>query len=448
MKNLNRRKFLESLAVSATSLGTLHACQPKTSEQNETGQGTLVNPLQHISRENIKITDIRVTPLSYVHKEGPLWGVGNYVVWKTDAGLIEVFTDQGLVGIGEGSPYSEPDKIKDYVEEKVKPFLIGKNPFDVDFFTGGGPDRDYLARAAWAGLNNACWDIIGKAKEMPVYKLLAMDHEPKSSMPIYASGGVAHKWYENGAEQLIEEALRYKEEGYTAFKFRNGTNWEYSGMTLEKYIPILRKLREAVGPDFRLMIEKHPHSFEDIVNILCPALEELNFYWYEEPMNQWEEGAVERHLQIKEAMPSVMVSGGERFTNRLQLHEWITTGAYDIIQSDCNFTGISEGWHIAQVAHLYGRLQCPHNWHGGLTTMANIHFVAGVPNGHMCELNKTFNPLKEAIFKNPLTVENGYMKLPDKPGFGVEVIEDIARRFPFVPGKYLKPNPVIQEKIK
>lgn len=443
---MNRRKFLSSTALGGLSISNLSGCNVPSAEGTGTDSLPPPYPLYSLSRENIKITDVRVTPLSYVHKDEPLWGVGDYVVWKADAGLIEVMTDQGIVGIGEGSPYSEPDKIKDYIDKKVTPYIIGKNPFDVDLFTAGGPYRDYLARAAYAGINNACWDIIGKTKGKPVYQLLAQGFDPANRMKIYASGGVNHKWYDNGTEQLIEEALRYKEMGYDAFKFRNGTSWEYSNMTLDQYIPILRKLREAVGPDFKLMIEKHPHSFEDIVNKLAPALEELNFYWYEEPMDQWEDGSVDRHLAIKEGMPSVMISGGERFTNRFQLLEWINTGAYDIIQSDCNFTGISEGWHIAQMAHLYGRLQCPHNWHGGLTTIANIHFVAGVPNGHMCELNKTFNPLKEEIFKEPLVVKEGYMELPDKPGFGVEIIDDVARKFPYVPGIYYKPNPLLSKK--
>ena len=75
--------------------------------------------------------------------------------------------------------------------------------------------------------------------------------------------------------------------------------------------------------------------------------------------------------------------------------------------------------------------------------MANLHFVAGVPNGHMCELNQTYNPLKEEIFKEPLVVKDGYMELPDKPGFGVEVIKDVAKKFPYSLGSYLKPNPVV-----
>ena len=431
----------------ALMAGSAASCMPQKPSANlaTSSPVNIASPLSLLQREEIRITGIEVTPLSYVPPDGSfLWGVGSYVVWKTDAALVRVYTDRGLTGIAEGSPYSNPAQIKQYTNRHIAPVLKGKNPFDIDHLGGGGPWRDYLARAAWAGVENACWDIIGKALDQPVYKLLATDCKPREEMVIYASGGVNHKWYENGADQLIEEALRYKEQGFTAFKFRNGTDWAHSAMTLKKYLRVLRKLREAVGPDFRLMIEKHGWSFEEIIGQLCPALEELKFYWYEEPMNQWEEGSVERHLQIKEAMPSVMISGGERFTNRFQLQRWIAEGAYDIIQSDCNFTGISENWHISRMAHLYGRLQCPHNWHGGLTTISNIHFIAGCPNGHMCELNQTFNPLKEEIFEDPLVVVNGKMRLPDKAGFGVKLIDDVEKRFPWVPGSYLKPNPLLE----
>ena len=73
--------------------------------------------------------------------------------------------------------------------------------------------------------------------------------------------------------------------------------------------------------------------------------------------------------------------------------------------------------------------------------MANAHFTAGIPNGSYCELNQTYNPLKEGIFKEPLTVKDGWMELPDKPGYGVELIDDIEKKFPFVPGSYLMNNP-------
>jgi hypothetical protein len=84
---------------------------------------------------------------------------------------------------------------------------------------------------------------------------------------------------------------------------------------------------------------------------------------------------------------------------------------------------------------------CPHKWHGGLSTMANASLVAAIPNRLMLELNQTYNPLKEDIFKEPLVVKKGYMDLPSKPGFGVELIEDVGKKFPYLPGSYSRPNP-------
>ena len=271
VKPFSRRAFIGSAAAGMMSLSAFLNCGSDRRERIPDDTGS-VYPLDRVGRSGIKITGIQVTPLSYVPPDGRfLWKVADYAVWKTDSALCRVYTDQGIIGIGEGSPYSNPDKIRRYTDDYITPVMTGENPFDVDFLTCGGPHTGYLARAAWAGVNNACWDIIGKALNRPVYSLLAAGGaEPR--LRLYASGGVEHAWYEKGTEQLIEEALRYKAEGYDAFKFRNGTNWKYSGMTLKKYIPILRKLREAVGPDFRLMIEKHPWTFKEIVNELCPHL--------------------------------------------------------------------------------------------------------------------------------------------------------------------------------
>ena len=398
------------------------------------------HPAEGLTRENITITDIKVTPLSYVHDGEYLWRCGGLYVWKSDAALVEVFTNQGIVGIAEGSPYRGPDKLKAYTDQYITPLLKGRNVFDVDFLTNN-QGHNSVAEGAWAGVNNALWDVIGKAKGQPVYKLLSDEADPSNQVKIYASGGVCHAWYDNGADALIEEALRYKEAGYDTFKFRNGTSWQYSGMTMEKYIPILERLRQAVGPDFKLVLEKFPWNFETILDVLCPALDALKFYWYEEPVEWTDPAALAKHSAINEAMPSVMVSGGESWWNRYQVRPYVATGAMNIIQTDANLTGMTEGWHIGQTIHAHGQYYCPHNWVGGLTTIANIHLVAGVPCGHMCELNQTYNPLKWEIFKDPYPIRDGVLTIPDKPGFGVELIDDIERKFPFAPGPYYKTNP-------
>ena len=399
------------------------------------------HPAEGLEREDITISDIKVTPLSYTHDGEYLWRCGGLYVWKSDAALVEIFTNQGIVGIAEGSPYRGPDRLKEYTDAYITPLLTGRNVFDVDFLTNN-QGHNALAEGAWAGVNNALWDIIGKAKGQPVYKLLSHDENPSNRVKIYASGGVCHAWYDNGEQELIEEALRYKEAGYDTFKFRNGTSWQYSGMTMDKYIPVLEHLREAVGPDFRLVLEKFPWDFETIINELCPALEALKFYWYEEPVEANSPAALERHLAINEAMPSVMVSGGESWWNRYQVEPFVANGAMNIVQVDANLSGITEGWHVGQVIDKHDQYYCPHNWVGGLTTVPNIHLVAGVPCGHMCELNQTYNPLKWEIFKDPYPIADGVLTIPDKPGYGVELIDDIAEKFPWNPGPYYKTNPV------
>jgi galactonate dehydratase len=286
----------------------------------------------------------------------------------------------------------------------------------------------------------ACWDIIGKAAGKPVWRILCGDTPPEKRLRMYASGGVEYAWYDR-PEALIEEAVKHKEAGYTAFKFRIGTEWKASGMTMDKYIPWVRRLRDAVGPGMDLMQESNMRLSEQECLQLCPVLEELGFAWFEEPVNAYKDGSLESHLRIKQAMKKVKISGGEMRGSRFDFKEWIDRGAYDIVQPDCNVTGLSEGWQIARVAAAQGKWCCPHNWHGGLTTMANAALVASIPNRHMLELNQTWNPFREEIFVDPLVVKRGYMELPDRPGFGMEVKKDIAKRFPFVPGNYWKPNP-------
>jgi len=432
MAYYSRRSFL----VLAAALPTLAASEagPDQMERN-----ARLHPLDGIGRENLRISDIKVTLMSYELPRNKQWVTGTMVAWKTDAVLVQVFTDQGIVGIGESSPYGGPQDIKGFVEEYIRPGMVGMNPFDVEHLAcgWGGQHPNY---AAWAGVDAALWDIIGRAKNLPVYKLPATDNEPNPHIRVYASGGVEYAWYRR-PEDLIDEALRYKEEGYTAFKFRLGTEWKNSGMSVKKYVPYLYKLREAVGPNFELMQESNMRLTLEESLELCPVLEELRFLWFEEPIDMRAEGAIGGYVRINQALPTVMVSGGEQLGTRFDFKPWIDRDAYDIVQPDCNMAGVTEAWHIARLANLKKKCCCPHNWHGGLTTMANAALVAAIPNHLMLELNQTYNPFKEEIFKEPLVAKKGYMDLPNKPGFGVELIENVAKRFPYLPGSYARPNP-------
>jgi len=390
--------------------------------------GSFTHLLEGVSRENITITDVKVTQLtykpadgSYIHECGPV------VLTKRDEGVVELCTDQGIVGIGPlgGGSGADPSR------------LIGKNPFDVELLGLAG------------GFDVACWDIIGKAKGLPVYRLLATDNEPDPRVHVYASGGVMWTYYDRGdgapygAEGLIEEALRYKELGFDTFKWRPGTDWEEAGVTPKELGEVCRKLREAVGPDFDLGLEKKGYdswTFEECLEI-APIIDDLGFLFFEQPMGDEGPAQFEDYLKLKERMPRVMLWGGERFRNLDQARPWLEQGIYDAVQSDCHGMGITENWRIARVADFYGVKMVPHNWSSSLGTMCNAHFTAGVANGHMCEFFMYPNDLRYGLFKEPYRPVDGYIELADEPGFGMELVDDMEEKFPQIPGPNTLANP-------
>ena len=361
MSALSRRSFLAKSAVAASALA---AFGPQANAM--LAPENRPHPLDGIDSENIRITDITVTPLSYVDRSLNLWRHIKYIVWKTDACLCRVYTNQGIVGIGEANPYAGPDRIQKFCEEVLKPMLVGKNPFDVvrnppdwasyaDVWAKKYQESGYGGRipvSAWAGFDNALWDVIGKAKNKPVYELLSVDGKPETRIRMYASGGVEHEWYNNGEEFLITEALRYQAMGFDAFKLRTGTDWAYSNMTLEKYMPIMERLSDAVGPDFKLIHETMGPtgvSLERVINEFCPLLDDLRFHWFEDPL-----GGMEGYAQIAKKLKHLPVSGGaSRLTTEENL-PWVESGAYEIVQADANTCGLTEAWRISRQADAFG----------------------------------------------------------------------------------------------
>ena len=399
-----------------------------------------ISPLDGVAREKIKITDMRLISLAYRLKPDEEWpdGDNNAIIWKTESVIVEVSTDAGLKGIGGCSRYNGPAEMKLYLESVVKPILAGKNPFDVESLSGGISGS--RARGVWSGVDTALWDIIGKAKGQPLYKLLAVDSEPQTRIRVYASGG-EFTWRKGsrfvGPEDLIKQAARHKEAGYTAFKFRPGGGFGRLGITIKDFIPYHRKLRETVGPNFDLIQEANQRwSVEQCLEI-APVLEELKFLWFEEPTRK----NIDNYVKIKKALPTVKISGGETMANRGELVEWMDRGAYDVVQPGCDDAGVTEAWHMARMAHTRGKVICPHNWQDGLITAANAHLMAASPNRFLLESNMTPNPFKEGLLKDKLAVKNGYLDVPNKPGLGVELKEGLAELYPPIPGNWNMPDP-------
>lgn len=409
-------------------------------EQNQLSKS---HPLDGIDREKIKITDVEVSLMSYDLPKDKQWVSAEFLVPKVDSCLVRIYTDQGIVGTAEASPYGGMREMKHFIEDLVKPTLMGKNPFDVDLLAAGS--LHFMQSCAYAGLNCAMWDIIGKSKNKPLYELLSTDGKPETHIRLYASSGVEYAWYDR-PEDLVDQAVQHKEDGYTAMKYRIGTDWKANDITVEKFIPLLQKLRAAVGDSFELMHENNMRMNLEQCLELAPILEELNIFWFEEPVDNDTPDAIENHLKIKEALPTVKIAGGESKINRFDFQEWMDRGAYDIVQPDMNTVGITDGWYIAKMAALRGKICCPHNWHGGLSTYAEAHMVAAISNRYVLELNMTYNPFKTELFHEPLVVENGYINLPKRPGLGIDLIPGIEKKFPYNDGPWGIRNPYLPKK--
>lgn len=435
MKPITTRRFFLGGAAAGAAIAPIAARAARfTVPRNRT------SPLDGVSRERIRITDIQVINLGYRLKPDEEWpdGDNNSIIWKTESVIVKMTTDAGITGLGGCSRYNGPAQMKEYCDRIIKPILIGKNPFDVEALAGGmcGPG----ARGVWAGIDTAMWDIIARSKGVPLYKLLAIDVEPQTHVRVYASGG-EFTWRKGsrfkGPDDLIVQATEHQRNGYTAFKFRPGGGFRKLGITIQDHIPYLRRMREAVGPKFDLIQEANQRWTVEQCLEIAPVLEELKILWFEEPTRR----NPDAYLRIKKALPTVKISGGETRSNRAELAEMVDSGAYDIVQHGADDAGMTEAWHMARMAHTRGKLLCPHNWQDGLVAIANAHLMAASANRFLLETNMTPNPLKEGLFKEKLAVRNGHLDIPEKPGLGVELKEGLEEQYPPIPGPWNIPDP-------
>jgi L-alanine-DL-glutamate epimerase-like enolase superfamily enzyme len=400
---------------------------------------TRLHPLDGLRRKPMRITDLRVRLLSYRLKPEEQWpdGDNHVIIWQTTTVAVEVYTDVGLVGIGGGSRYQGPERMRAYAQEVIRPLLLGRNPYDVLSLSAGKAGHGALA--IWSAVDTALWDLIARAEGVPLYKLLAVDHDPHPRVPVYASGG-EYSWKRGSRwdqpESLIDKALSHKADGYHAFKFRLGGGFNPFGPSMGEYIELLRAIRAAVGPEFGLIQEANCRLSMEQCLQLGPVLDELGFIWFEEPLNRRLPTSVADYLAFKKTLRSVKVSGGETMANRSELAEWVDRGAYDIVQQGCDDAGVIEAWDMARMAHAKGILCCPHNWQCGLVTIANAHLMAGIPNALLLESNMTTNPLKEGLFTERLAVKNGYIDLSDRPGLGYDLRDDLEEQYPYIPGPW------------
>lgn len=375
----------------------------------------------------MRITGVRTLCLTRVHEPDRMWFTSNFRVIKADAVIVVVETDAGLVGIGEASPYGGPRLIENWVR-RLEPGLVGADPDDPGLaLSPHGRDRAY--DCAVAGLDCALWDLRGKRMGAPVASLLNPGW-PRE-IRVYASGGCDYDWRDR-PESLIDEVLEYQRRGLTACKIRVGTRWEWDRVTPERFLDLVRTLRQAVGADMEIMVDGNCRLTLQEALVVGRGLDRLGITWFEEPIDRTD---LDGYLALQREV-EVPLSAGEGFATLEQFLPFIEARAYDIVQPDTALTGITEGLRIAAAAERSGLDTVPHSWHNGLMAMENAHYVAGLPRPRMLELCMIQGPLQWGLLADPPPISGDRLHLPDRPGFGVSIREGAAEEFPHVEGNY------------
>lgn len=394
----------------------------------------------------MKITDIRTVLLSCDYPTEERVVPGGMALRK-HAALVQIFTDEGLSGLGEvGDGAFFPEGVKVFVE-RFKSLLLGENPSHLErhwqrmYGSSRYWGRRGLAVGVISGIEVALWDILGQAKGLPVYRLLGGKYHDR--IRAYAGG------MPKPLEQLPAQLKGYINEGFTAVKIRIGLIFPGGGKwgmephyDLEKDKEVVQVAREAVGGEVDLMVDAgqgqapQPWSAARAIKV-ARMLEEHDVFWLEEPCGVDD---VEGYAAVAAAV-EIPIAGGEGACTRWEFRELIQKRAVDIVQPDVTHAGgLLECKRIAAMASAYGVPVAPHCWWSGVGLMATLHFIASTPGCLIAEFSRAPYALREELLVEPLSVKDGYIELPEVPGLGVRLTEEIIHRYPFQPGPTWKPQ--------
>lgn len=340
--------------------------------------------------------------------------------------FVKVDTDEGIHGWGEA--YTQLDRnlnIQQIIKEIAR-YLVGRDPFNIKHFTTmiyndfAGRRGSMDLYCALSGLEQALWDIIGKKLETPVYNLLG--GPCRSRFKVYANG-----WYGHAAtpEDYALKAVETVKKGFQALKFDPFPDpWRLyiDKEDEEKAVETVRAVREAVGPKIDLLIEVHRRLAPMHAIRVANRITKYGPYWYEEPVPAENIAA----LAEVRARISIPVVTGEAIYTKKGFRGILEKRAADIINPDvCNCGGILELKEIAAMAEPYYVAVSPHNYNSTTIGLAStIQVSACIPNFIITEYFVNFKKMGDKITKDPFKVEKGYIKLPKKPGIGMELKEE------------------------
>jgi galactonate dehydratase len=341
--------------------------------------------------------------------------------------IVRIRTDDGLEGIGEGTINYRVRAIHGAVQDFAM-YLEGKDPRQIErhwqalyrnSFFRGGP----IQMTALSAIEQALWDIRGQALGQPVWDLLGGAARDRIAVYTHAGGP--------SPAAAAERALQALEHGHRALKLGipGAVEPVLDERAVRETVAVIRAVREAVGPDVKLMIDCHAKPTPPVAIRLANELAPFNLLFLEEPIPPENIDAL---ATVARSSP-VPIATGERLYTRWGFREVVEKQAAAVLQPDLGHAGgILETKKIAALAETYYASIAPHNPRGPGVTMASLHVAACTPNFLIQEMVH-HDPLREEMFVETLDVRDGYVQLPSAPGLGLRFDERLAERFPFDP---------------
>lgn len=346
--------------------------------------------------------------------------------------FVKVETDDGLHGWGECYTQLDRDRAIELYAQQLGRYLTGRSPFDVKHFTYaayadfGGKRGSMDLYCAVSGLEQALWDVVGKATGQPVYRLLGGAF--RTRLRVYANG-----WARGDDPATIAaQAQAVVGAGFTALKFdpfpgpwRAWIDRAQERLAVEK----VKAVREAVGPHVEILVEVHRRLAPMHAVRVARAMEPYAPFWYEEPVSVRDLAGL---TEAKRAISLPVVTGEEIYT-KSEFREVLERRAADILNPDvCNCGGILELREIAAMAEPYHIAVAPHNYNSTTVGLAaTLHAAAGMPNFLITEYFVNFEETGRAIARSPLRVEESHIALPTAPGLGIDLDEAALARYPY-----------------
>jgi galactonate dehydratase len=352
--------------------------------------------------------------------------------------IVQVGTDAGVTGIGEAYPVG-PDKAVAETVRYFEEWLLGFDPFDGEriwheLYAGSRFPTGSIITSAISGIDQALWDIKGKALDVPVYQLLGGKVRDRIRVYQSARGGTPEALGQH-AKRLIETY------GFTALKISpvaEGRDAEPWARHLDDAEARMAAVRDAVGDEIDIGVDPHAKIFEPACALeMAERIRAYRPMFFEEPVRPEQ---FEPLAKVARKSP-IPIATGECLYTKFEFQQLLATGAADIIQPDvCVTGGLTEMKKIAAMAEAHYVSVAPHNPLGPLATAVNVQFAAVAPNFLILEYHVDDSGVRAEVLDDPIRLQDGYACIPDRPGLGVALTEGILEKYPYVAWRRGRPT--------